>query len=220
MTLHRLLRGGTTIRPLLSSLLLTGAAAQAQDGALLPPDAAVGGRGQANWSQVWWQWAGSFEHDVSPVADASGFYCASRQSGEVWFLAGSFGTQRTIRRCVVPRGKHLFFPLLTFVVFPQPGRDTTCMSAMAQAAAQTDKPSALILELDGRRFEGLDAHRQATIGCFDLGALMTKPQKIAPSAANGYYVMLRPLTPGTHTLNFGGVLPDQIQAVTYTITVE
>ena len=41
-----------------------------------------------------------------------------------------------------------------------------------------------------------------------------------PSAANGYYVMLRPLDPGTHTLNFGGVLPGMMQAITYTLHVE
>ena len=32
--------------------------------------------------------------------------------------------------------------------------------------------------------------------------------------------MLRPLAPGRHTLNFGGVLPSMLQAVTYTLIVE
>ena len=41
-----------------------------------------------------------------------------------------------------------------------------------------------------------------------------------PSAASGYYIMLRPLSRGTHTLNFGGILPDNTQAVTYTLKVE
>ena len=45
-------------------------------------------------------------------------------------------------------------------------------------------------------------------------------QPVYPSAANGYYVMLRPLPPGRHTLNFGGVLPSMLQAVTYTLIVE
>lgn len=35
-----------------------------------------------------------------------------------------------------------------------------------------------------------------------------------------YYVMLRPLSRGTHTLNFGGILPGMSQAVTYTLHVE
>ncbi len=41
-----------------------------------------------------------------------------------------------------------------------------------------------------------------------------------PSAANGYYVMLNPLPPGKHEINFGGILPDMAQAVTYTLIVE
>jgi hypothetical protein len=43
---------------------------------------------------------------------------------------------------------------------------------------------------------------------------------IFPSAANGYYVMLRPLSPGKHVINFGGVLPSLSQAVTYTVQVQ
>ncbi|HUQ51517.1 MAG TPA: hypothetical protein VM692_04800 [Gammaproteobacteria bacterium] len=39
-------------------------------------------------------------------------------------------------------------------------------------------------------------------------------------AANGYYVMLRPLPPGKHTINFGGALPTNVQLVTYTLIVE
>lgn len=41
-----------------------------------------------------------------------------------------------------------------------------------------------------------------------------------PSAANGYYVMVNPLPPGKHEINFGGILPDMAQAVTYTLIVE
>jgi hypothetical protein len=43
---------------------------------------------------------------------------------------------------------------------------------------------------------------------------------VTPSAANGYYVMLKPLSRGTHTLNFGGILGDMSQAITYTLHVE
>jgi hypothetical protein len=84
----------------------------------------------------------------------------------------------------------------------------------------TDDPTALILEVDGVRVENLAVHRQATIECFDLGALTRDKIHVFPSAANGYYVMLRPLSPGRHTLNFGGALPSMLQAVTYTLDVK
>jgi hypothetical protein len=53
-----------------------------------------------------------------------------------------------------------------------------------------------------------------------MGARSDPPQRIFPSAANGYYVMLKPLAPGKHVLNFGGRLPGMSQAVTYTLEVE
>ena len=53
-----------------------------------------------------------------------------------------------------------------------------------------------------------------------MGVLSKPAYHVFPSAANGYYVMLRPLSPGKHVLNFGGVLSEMSQAVTYTLTVE
>jgi len=41
-----------------------------------------------------------------------------------------------------------------------------------------------------------------------------------PAASNGYYVMLKPLPRGRHTVNFGGALPNMSQAVSYTLIVE
>ena len=40
-----------------------------------------------------------------------------------------------------------------------------------------------------------------------------------PSAGNGYYVMLKPLPPGTHEIEFGAVLPAVSQAITYRLKV-
>lgn len=53
-----------------------------------------------------------------------------------------------------------------------------------------------------------------------MGAFAEPKYRVFPSAANGYYVMLRPLSPGEHVLNFGGMLPTMSQAVTYTLLVE
>lgn len=187
---------------------------------LVPPDESIAGLNQSEWSRSWWQWAGSFEHSESPIADRTGSLCASKQSGDVWFLAGTYGTRRTVRTCTVPRGKHLFFPLINYVVAPAENGSTNCMSVMSTAARMTDQAANLLLEVDGVRHPDLAKHRQPTRGCFDLGLLAEPKARIFPSAANGYYVMLRPLPPGTHTLNFGGALPSMLQAVSYTLIVE
>jgi hypothetical protein len=77
-----------------------------------------------------------------------------------------------------------------------------------------------VLDVDGQRIEGLSKYRQTTTECFDMGALAVPKYRVFPSAANGYYVILQPLSPGRHVLNFGGRLPEMSQAVTYTLIVE
>lgn len=197
-----------------------GAPCIAAETLLVPPEDSVAGHSQAEWSRRWWQWAGSFEQQRSPIADQTGEFCMLKQQGNVWFLAGTYGTRRTVRACTVPRDKYLFFPLINYVVMPPADRPIPCGAAVTQAAYSTQPAFNLVLDLDGERFADLEAHRQATPGCFDMGEKAEPRTRIYPSAANGYYIMLRPLPPGRHTLNFGGALPSMLQAVTYTLNVQ
>lgn len=205
---------------LVALLLLGCSPLYAQDTPFMAADVLVGDKSQATWSQEWWQWAGSFDRSESPVADRTGELCGSRQSGPVWFLAGTYGTQRTVRSCKVPAGKHLFFPLVNYVVMPGSSETVSCMARMSNAAKMTEGAANLVVELDGVRLPNPQDHRQASPGCFDMGARSEDKVKIYPSAANGYYVMIKPLSPGVHALNFGGALQAMQQAVTYTLIVE
>jgi hypothetical protein len=193
-------------------------AAEGDDALLVPPRDPIAGRSQSEWSRSWWQWAGSFARSESPIVDRTGAMCTSKQSGDVWFLAGTYGTRRTIRECTVPAGKYLFFPLVNYVVMSAAA--TPCAQLMEQAALITDDPDALVLDVDGMRIANLSTHRQATQGCFQMGSLSREGATHAQAAANGYWVMLRPLAKGKHTIEFGGALPGILQAVTYTLVVE
>ncbi len=192
----------------------------AQTAKAVPPTQAIHGLSQAEWSRAWWQWAGSFDRRESPVSDQTGALCGLKQSGQVFFLAGTYGTHRTVRSCTVPRGKYLFFPLINYVYMSRPNYPRSCEEVTQGAALSTDEVSALIVDIDGVRIPKLATYRQATTQCFDMGALTETKASIFPSAANGYYVMLKPLPRGRHVLNFGGALPDMLQAVTYTLDVE
>jgi hypothetical protein len=213
-----------------SSLILAAAfcfaavpATSGQPAITVAPDQPVANASQVEWSKAWWQWAGSFDAVDSPVADRTGRHCHLKQKGPVWFLAGTYGTARVVRTCTVPRDKYIFFPLVNYVVMPGSVEGcvaSCCFSYAATARAITDDPSILVLEVDGRRVEGLSKYRQATKECFDMGALAEPSYRVFPSAANGYYVMLPPLSPGKHVLNFGGSLPGISQAVTYTLIVK
>jgi len=188
---------------------------QAQEKIQVPPDSLIAGVSQLELSQRWWQWAFSFERVRSPIADRTGQMCASRQSGDVWFLAGTYGTARVVRTCHVPQGKFLFFPLINYVTFRGENSEEPCSSLIEDAARLTDSPSALILEVDGKQAKDLQLHRLAGKTCFSL-----VPGEPADAAGNGYYVALAPLAKGVHVINFGGILSSMSQAVTYRIVVE
>ena len=203
------------------ALALAATAASAADSPLLAADQAVAGAPQSNWSRSWWQWAATFDTDASPVTDRTGARCAAGQQGPVWFLAGTFGSGRTVRSCTVPAGKYLFFPLLNFIATPQPGEALSCSSSLEAAREPIDAVTDLVLRIDGKPQPGLQAHRVTSEGCFDVAARTAHPTPRVPSAGDGYYVMLAPLPPGTHKLEFGARVPDvATQAVTYTLLVK
>lgn len=186
---------------------------------VMPPDAIVDGKSQAAWSTAWWQWAGSFQPDNSPIADPSGTRCHAGQSGKVWFLAGAYGSQRVNRTCTVPRGKYIFFPLINYAMVPMK-ENNDCSSMMERARRLAEHPIALVLEIDGDKVGSLERHRQASPECFDMAAKANSRVAIYPSAADGYWVMLKPLARGTHVINFGGILPSSIQAISYKLVVQ
>ena len=198
---------------LLNLLLLANGALAAPVTPLKAPESAVGGVTQAQWSKQWWQWAASFEPSESPIGDRSGALGQAGQRGEVWFLAGTYGSHRVERTCRVPAGRHLFFPLMNYVVLRNPANPASCEQLKRTARAMTDEPSFLLLEIDGQLHENLVVHRQAPAGCFQVTSSVL-------AAADGYYVMLSPLAKGRHVINFGGMLPRLAQAVTYTLDVE
>jgi len=187
----------------------------------LKPAAVVAGKSQGEWSVRWWQWAASFDYGDSPVADLTGERCGAGQEGDVWFLAGAYESTAVARRCRVPAGKYIFFPLINYVVSERECDRCTCESATLLAKRMTDEPMALVAELDGKEITNLRARRVVSPTCFDLAG-RTKDHsgpRIYPTASDGYWVMLKPLAPGRHELRLGGSLPSLRQDVTYHLEV-
>ena len=65
------------------------------------------GRSYARWAAAWWRWALETVDD-NPVFDLTGEHCAAGQSGRVWFLAGSFGSDPVVRTCTIPTGTEFY----------------------------------------------------------------------------------------------------------------
>jgi hypothetical protein len=187
----------------------------ATEAATIPPVAPLS-KLQAEWVQ----WAYSVPNASSPITDTDGANCSVGQHGNNWFLAGSFGEGPVARHCNVPQGKTLFFPVLNYTYFDNPGlcgqRDSISVAEMRTTAAEfIDAVTDVWVEVDGHRvnapvrlrspvFEmALPADNLYTAGC--EGGL---PAGIySPAIDDGYYAVLPAPEPGRHSLRFHGIHP-------------
>ena len=167
----------------------------------------------------------------NPNLDTTGANCAEGQTGKVWFLAGTFGGF-VIRACTVPAGRALFFPPLnaafgaaTFDCEPTtPGVPCDVNVLRAAAAAVVDNPTTLEASVDGVPLQGLSDYRvQSPVFSLTLpaGAVFGLPSgTFTPMVSDGYWLMLAPLSAGTHTIHFKGVSNSGFEVeVMYNLTV-
>ena len=135
--------------------------------AIMHPDSSPYGLTYGEWSAKWWQWLLAQPGDVNPGFDATGIHCAQGQSGQVWFLAGTFDTADPLARsCTIPGGTALFFPVLntSYIGFPTVVADTP-QQALEIAKQDMDdflSRSSLAAEVDGTPVAELLNYRRAS----------------------------------------------------------
>ena len=138
----------------------------------------------------WWQWVKSAPRHMDPVSDLSGERCSVGQSGDIWFLAGGYGSSKVSRTCSIPKGKKIFLPLINFSRWPGRSEITlTCDQAKAEIAPNNDSAIELYAEIDGKKISGLKHHRLITEKCFDIYARVPRTQNVYrayPAASVGY----------------------------------
>ncbi len=213
----------------MSVLLLVGAGTEVlaapASPRVLPPRARPFGLTYEQWSARWWQWAFSIPVDQNPFLDQTGENCAVGQSRRVWFLAGVLGGGSATRTCVVPVGTALFFPIINQVfIATEPGETEEFAHQRVRARIDQVNVSTLFAEVDGVPVTNLGsyrAHSPTFPVTFPEDNLFGVPAGVYPIAASdGYWLMLGPLPPGTHTVHFGGVTASGNPIdITYTIIV-
>ena len=192
----------------------------------------VYGKTYGEWGAAWWQWALSFPVGESPIQDETGEFCDKGQSGPVWFLAGSEGVSGVERACTIPAGKAIFYPIIasTWTDCPFSGdedlSDEEVRWIMAAFAQGGDNACVLTSTLD--TFEVFGADEPAAISALQRPAVRSQspvftwnvpdegaavdfgcdvpfpPGETGRAIAEGYWVMLPPLSVGEHVLNLRG----------------
>jgi hypothetical protein len=169
----------------------------------------------------------------SPLLDPTGAGCAVAQprSLPVFFLVGTFGGGAVTRNdCIVPAGKVLFFPLSNAFNVHVPGDGLDSPELLRQDLLGLIGPTnELHASIDGVAvgddlfaFNACAGGDLACSSAFSLtlpgnNLFVGSPAGIgrrgmppiragiySPAVAEGFYLMLSPLTPGAHTINFGG----------------
>lgn len=162
----------------------------------------------------WWQWICSIPLATNPKVDKTGQYVYIGQScGEedVWFLADSFGAGVWVRKCEVPEGRPIFFPI-TDAVFWAPEDGKTPKELRALANASMDGATTLECTVDGVPLEELleleDLYElRAETAPFTIPDTLLIDFGLPPlggrqAVADGYWVYLDNLDEGKHVIHF------------------
>ena len=220
---------------------LMAVAASAADTRVVAPDQALFGKTYAQLANEWTNWFVIEPLATHPALDPDGRFCDRNQSGKVWFLASTYEGV-VDRTCTIPSGKGIFVSVGgAFVSFgPEfPSAGDPCLqmgTALEQVRCDVnnDVPVApdtkLQATLDGTPVEDLFSFRaQSLPGGFTLRVpnpsfltdLGFAPGDRFPAVADGYYLYLKPLSPGQHTLSVRKVNPDQsVVGVNYTLNIQ
>ena len=197
---------------LVSLTLLCGVARQALAGvAVEAPGAAVAGKTIGAWSATWWQWAAALAPPGDPFTDTTGAFANVHQSGPVFLLAGSTGGSNS-RKFSVPANTYVLVPLFAGELSQlELGFSETDAQVRQAAQQQANLIDGLHATLDGTTIPQptLFSHSEVSpdftfvaVANNQVGIYAVGYSGIA--VANGYFLMLDPLSPGTHTLNYGG----------------
>lgn len=207
---------------LAAGMLLCTSAYGAYRDLIVEPGSKVQGTSIGALTGKWWQWANSMPGYKSPVRDMTGENCANGQKGNVWFLAGSYSRNKVVRKCTIPSGKYIMFPLVNWLLFPGKNASVECEGVKRRIKNMADRIEQLHLEIDGQAVQKLKRYREATVNCFRLYADSDFSEflgRTSPAASDGYWVVLKPLSKGKHVIRFGGRQPRFQQNIEYSITI-
>jgi hypothetical protein len=210
---------------------------QTANSQVLDPTQAHYGQTYAQWSAAWWTWVYQLPETANncyiPFQDPTGTACATNQSGDVFFLAGTMGGTVVRDACVVPRGEAIFFPIITSTgdnAGLPPGSQFSDMQLQqyVQSAVDSVPLSSLSVEYDGAPITDLARFKTPVTqysymlppepNVYTCEGLTGVTGLVDPSYEAGYFIMLGPPAPGAHTLHFTALSPGSMSPTMIDVT--
>jgi hypothetical protein len=171
----------------------------------------------------WWQWIVSLNNitDVNPFTDTGQAGCdvGLQDDGRLLFLVGSPRVLNTgnfpEHECGIPAGTSILFPIVNVICdslevnTPFFGANETAQRICANNLTNTF--ANLTVTIDGIEVKNPEQYRiDSPAGGFSLTAVAGNPVFIpagnGTGVQDGFWILLKPLKPGEHTITFSGVL--------------
>jgi hypothetical protein len=171
----------------------------------------------------WWQWIASLNNitDVNPFTDTGQAGCdvGLQDDGRLLFLVGSFKDPATRdfpeHECGIPAGTSILFPIVNVICdslevnTPFFGANETAQRICANNLTNTF--ANLTVNIDGIEVQNPEQYRiDSPAGGLSLTAVAGNPAFIpagnGTGVQDGFWILLKPLKPGEHTITFSGAL--------------
>jgi hypothetical protein len=193
-------------------------------------NAAIAGESVSQWTGDWWTWALQSPANQNPLLDQTGAFANVNNNGPVFFIAGDFGGD-VERSFTVPAGKPLLVPLLNAFDVEGPGIAPTIPGWKGTFEAEVNKAlagfqngggpngfqpgvSSVFATIDGVPVKNPQSYLEKS-GFFSMGPVqpgsliesfgLADGTVLSPTKSVGYWLMITGLSPGEHTLEFGGI---------------
>ena len=194
------------------------------------------GQSYGRWAVEWQQWLQGIPAPVNPASDMTGEFCAQRQVDDVWFLAGALSSNPIVRDCKIPAGKSLFLQMIGtgYGGFLNDPLDTLTEEYIRTAGSCT-VPAQITARIDNFKvpnptqyFTGASGSQSPFFNIqlppnnvFGADETIIPQLLISPSAEQGYYLFIKPLSSGAHTIhwNASGCTVGGNQDITYNLIV-
>ena len=209
--MSRYFRCGITVVLLTLAALVPISAGAAGNPKVLPPQAQFKGLSYSEWQAKWWQAVLAIPAGLDHPFIVGGAF--GDEKG-LLFLTGlpapGPGLTATVE-ITIPPGTALFFPMINVEcssLEPPPFHGGTEAEQRACARAFIADPQALFAEIDGRPLldpEGYYTESPQFVIHVPLDNVLGVPGPATGTSVDvGFYVLVAPLSVGTHTLRFGG----------------
>jgi len=166
------------------------------------------GKSWEEWTSKWWQWLLSIPKESNPGIDTTGEkFDANQNDPDVVFLVGTFGGSAE-RNYTIYADKSILFPIINFTTsyIEEPFLKT---ESELKSRAKKDIDDIVNKEavVDGMKLQDVEKYRvQSPV--FDLTYPENNVFELSSGStraiSDGYWVFLKPLSPGMHDIHAVG----------------